>query len=421
MKFHLTSKLSDNIGYDEIGQLVATNVVLAREGEQQYYEHEVFDNGSYKIITVKRPWEVVKASAKSFEGKPFIYLHTDAHLDITLDNIKDFKKGHVQNVTEGKEMFEGKEVRVIKGDIVVDDKEIAEKIRKKEMRDVSCGYYFEIDPETLELTEIRGEHVALVPSGRAGISKIIDNKEIIKKGDKVHIRFNISDRDEVILGKALDGNFVIKEQVEGYPFFRLEGSNHLLDITRDEFTLLNKVSDHAMNEVLLIANDLTGYPGLALIKVEESDYPEFVVARAGHPDTFPKFVKGESAKFWARGHYFPAYNMTEEEAYDKALQEFKKQAKDIGKMRLFDHRLFTNNNDDMSWILIKADEVKVGNIISLPRSTRRYQVTDITENMNVLEFNVLQPESSREEVLIIEKDNEVDLLIHSKTKEPIEL
>ena len=178
-RFAFTSDISEHIKEDNIGQLILLDVVIAREGDQDYYESEVYESrkGSTKIITVKRPREVVYTSAPTFEGKPFIAIHTEDGVDINIDkfdNMKDHHSGHVQNVRPGIE----NDLGVLIADIVVNKKDTKEKIKSGEYREVSCGYFFEIDEKTNTLTSIAGEHVALVKKGRAGISKIKDKEGI---------------------------------------------------------------------------------------------------------------------------------------------------------------------------------------------------------------------------------------------------
>lgn len=159
------SRLSEHIVKDNIGQLICLAVPIARSGSQDYLEDEVNGNGSSRIIKLQRPWKVVKESAASFEGKPFLKLHPEE--DITVENIKEHQSGHVQNVRADDE----KEMLI--ADIVVTDPEVIELIVSKKMRDISCGYFYDLD-DNYTVTSILGEHVALVPEGRAGNTKILD-------------------------------------------------------------------------------------------------------------------------------------------------------------------------------------------------------------------------------------------------------
>lgn len=165
MNYIYESKLSEHIITDNIGQLICLDVPIARSGSQDYLEDEVNGNGSNRIVKLQRPWKVVKASAPSFEGKPFLKLHPDE--DITIANIKEHQVGHVQNVRANDQD------EMLIADIVVSDADIIELIKTKKMREISCGYFYDMD-DNYTVTSIVGEHVALVPEGRAGNTKILD-------------------------------------------------------------------------------------------------------------------------------------------------------------------------------------------------------------------------------------------------------
>lgn len=164
MKYVYETKLSEHIARDNIGQLICTDVPIARSGSQDYLEDEINGNGSTRIVKLQRPWQVVKESAPSFEGKPFIKGHPAD--DVTVENIKALQGGHVQNVRADDE----KEMLI--ADIVVSDPEMIELIETKKMRDISCGYFYSAEDHVV--TKIVGEHVALVEEGRAGNTRILD-------------------------------------------------------------------------------------------------------------------------------------------------------------------------------------------------------------------------------------------------------
>ena len=167
MKYFYETQLSEHIGKDNIGQLICKDVIIARSGDQVYLDGEVDGTGSTKKRTLHRPWKVVKASYASFEGKPFVKLHPDIGTDITIQNIDKFSVGHIQNVRAD----DDKEVLI--ADVIVNDPETIKAIESKQMRDVSCGYFYKLDDMDV-VTEIIGEHLALVPEGRAGIARIQD-------------------------------------------------------------------------------------------------------------------------------------------------------------------------------------------------------------------------------------------------------
>lgn len=226
MKYSYVTKLSDRIVRDNIGQLICVDVPIARSGSQDYLEDEVSGNGSSKIVKLQRPWDVVKESAPTFEGKPFLNGHSDE--DITIENVNQKRVGHVQNVRTD----DAQELLI--ADLIVSDPATIELIETKKMRDVSCGYFYELDGNVVK--KIIGEHVALVPTGRAGNARILDavkkpvdkfliEKEIkeLKIGDTVYLPMNrTEERDFVkIVNIVKNGNeyLVLTENNKSYDSF----------------------------------------------------------------------------------------------------------------------------------------------------------------------------------------------------------
>jgi hypothetical protein len=172
MKYSFDVKISEHIWEDTLGQLICLDAIIAREGFQEYYEDDILRNGSFKIVKVERPWNEVLKSAPTFEAKPIIIQHPDKNIDISVKNMKEYKVGHMQNVRPSE--FEG--VKVLIADLVFDDPEAIKKVKSGELRELSCGYFYEIDSDSMKQYDIKGEHLALVDQGRAGIAKIIDSK-----------------------------------------------------------------------------------------------------------------------------------------------------------------------------------------------------------------------------------------------------
>lgn len=147
------------------GFLICRNVPIARTGTQDYMGSEV-GKPDVNIVKVDRPEEEVfdPAAMASFEGKPF----TDDHPPVLLnpDNVGAYEKGHVQNVRRGSGEF----ADFLIADIHVHDAATIQAIRDGK-RQISCGYEVEYDENpdgTMTQRKIRGNHVALVPEGRAG-------------------------------------------------------------------------------------------------------------------------------------------------------------------------------------------------------------------------------------------------------------
>ena len=186
-------RLSDNISIDTNGQLIAHNVVIARTGTQQYYGREFTkDEPPNEIFNIDRLPKYVfdPEFIASFENAPFVHIHPND--DVTVDNYKQLAKGFVKDVTKGRMKLHGLDDRfydedgnnVLYADIVVTDKQTIDFIKgelKKEPKDreidVSCGYdaiYHKVADDRYVQIGQNGNHVALVPSGRAKVAKIRD-------------------------------------------------------------------------------------------------------------------------------------------------------------------------------------------------------------------------------------------------------
>lgn len=175
---YYASHISDNILDQGKGGIICLNVPLARTGWQTYLGKELGDEfcNEYKIgpedkIKVYRsPEEVLKPEAiASFETKTVTDNHPPDRTWVDGDNYKEFLRGHVQNVRKGSEKVDGEDVIV--GDLAVIDATLAKEILDKTKREISCGYDYKLKPRSdgnFEQIDIRGNHVAVVPSGRAG-------------------------------------------------------------------------------------------------------------------------------------------------------------------------------------------------------------------------------------------------------------
>lgn len=157
------SSISPNKVETAEGFLICRNVPIARIGSQDYLAHELqLDGDPNRMVKVNRYEADVfdKATVASFEGKPV----TDTHPDeaVSPDNYSKLAKGHAQNVR--------REGDFIVADLYINDASLIDEIQSGKKREVSCGYLcnYEPDGEDYKQTHIRGNHVAVVQSGRAG-------------------------------------------------------------------------------------------------------------------------------------------------------------------------------------------------------------------------------------------------------------
>ncbi len=145
------------------GYLVCRNVPIARTGAQEYMARELMLDGDPErpVVVDRRPEDVFEpAVLASFEGKPV----TDGHPpeNVGPENYAAYTKGHVQNVR--------REGDFIVADLYINDKALASDIQNGIKREVSCGYTCNYVPDGAGYRQerIRGNHVAVVPRGRAG-------------------------------------------------------------------------------------------------------------------------------------------------------------------------------------------------------------------------------------------------------------
>ncbi len=196
------SKISGNLSTSPEGFLICHNVPIARTGYQDYLGSELppgiqeeYSLDPQRVYKVYRSMDEVfsPATIASFEGKPF----TDNHPSemVTTQNVRMYSKGHIQNVRKG----DGEFKNMLVADIICTDEVTANEIKEKRKREVSCGYDYVMKkgPKGFEQTQIRGNHLALVESGRAGQKAAIQDNmpdAIIKQkkeGEKNIMKKNI--------------------------------------------------------------------------------------------------------------------------------------------------------------------------------------------------------------------------------------
>lgn len=165
------------------GFLICHDVPIARTGHQDYLARELhLDGDPDRVIPVRRdPADVFEAATlASFEGKSV----TDGHPpeNVSPENYAAYARGHAQNVRRSGDY--------ILADLYINDANLAEEVRRGVKREVSCGYLCTYDPEGAGYRQrnIRGNHVAVVPKGRAGAAVAIkDAAGEAEKGGKNHM------------------------------------------------------------------------------------------------------------------------------------------------------------------------------------------------------------------------------------------
>lgn len=167
------------------GYLICHDVPIARTGEMTYQASELqLDGSPDRLVRVKRYAEDVfeAAAVASFEGKEVTSGHPPE--SVCPDNYAAYAKGHVQNVR--------REGDYLVADLHIKDAALISDIKNRVVREVSCGYLCRYEPEGdgYRQRQIRGNHVAVVPRGRAGCEVAIqDAAENAGKGKKYMSKF----------------------------------------------------------------------------------------------------------------------------------------------------------------------------------------------------------------------------------------
>lgn len=211
------TRLSANISKTPEGYLICHNVPIARTGVQQYIGTEIGLDHSNIVKVYRLPEEVFNpATLASFEGKPL----TDNHPSglVSVDNVNALFKGVAQNVKRGS----GEDIEHMVSDLVLYDPTLINETENGNKREISCGYNCEYEPykDGYKQVNIRGNHIAVVPQGRAGQSIAIkDSNESIKRRKPMSKKSILSkmfavfakDAEPEEIEKALDA---ISEQTE---------------------------------------------------------------------------------------------------------------------------------------------------------------------------------------------------------------
>jgi uncharacterized protein len=180
----VADRISAHRAYTPEGYLVCLGVPIARTGYQTYKAEEIDKTGQLKLTGLvdvyRSPEEVFKQSAvKSFEGKSVVSPHPPQFLNPDNDSL--YAKGHAQNLRKGPHPETGEDVLL--GDLVIKDTTLIHQIEDGHRVEVSGGYTYdlkqaddEFSPRSrFEQHNICGNHVAIVPTGRAGSNiKVLD-------------------------------------------------------------------------------------------------------------------------------------------------------------------------------------------------------------------------------------------------------
>lgn len=185
-------KLSPNRIKNDKGQLIVLGCTFARTGKQKYHKSELdipVNPGDDEFIYLDRPIEEVSSPATiaSFEGAPLTDDHPDEDVKVGV-NWHTEAKGMAFNI---KFKFDSDTSGHLEADLIFTDSKVIDDVENHRINELSAGYNCDIDEETWTQRRIRGNHIAVVESARAGRVAYIRDKSFkknnkIKIGDKVY-------------------------------------------------------------------------------------------------------------------------------------------------------------------------------------------------------------------------------------------
>ena len=157
------ARISPHMTRTPEGFLICHDVPINRTGDQEYTAGELqLDGDPERVVVVHRYPEDVfdPAALASFEGKDITQGHPPENL--TPENQAAYSKGHIENVRRVGDNTVA--------DLYIKDPGLASDVENGVVREVSCGYLCDYvqDGAGYKQQRIRGNHVAVVPRGRAG-------------------------------------------------------------------------------------------------------------------------------------------------------------------------------------------------------------------------------------------------------------
>ncbi|EEM5878853.1 DUF2213 domain-containing protein, partial [Salmonella enterica] len=213
MKYFFNTRLGETRYQLADGSLLCRDVPIGRTGKQLYGAADLPNLKPDKfgeIVVTRSPEQVFHpATLASFEGMSITILHPeDENGNVRLVNPENWKElavGHLQNVRRGT----GDQADLMIADIIIKD-EYAIQLVEDGLRQVSCGYdaeYDQTEPGKAEQVDITGNHVALVPKGRAGNRCAIGDRDTManqKKSWWTRMRTAIKTGDSDTMNELLD-------------------------------------------------------------------------------------------------------------------------------------------------------------------------------------------------------------------------
>ncbi|WP_308539030.1 DUF2213 domain-containing protein [uncultured Pantoea sp.] len=174
MKYLFNTRLGETRYRLADGSLLCKDVPIGRTGSQLYSALDLpkLEPDSDGEIVVERTADEVFSpeTLASFEGMTVTILHPEDEEGnikfVDPENWRELAVGHLQNVRRGI----GSQSDLMIADLIIKDEEAIDYIENG-LREVSCGYDAEYQQTAIgkaKQYQITGNHVALVPNGRAG-------------------------------------------------------------------------------------------------------------------------------------------------------------------------------------------------------------------------------------------------------------
>jgi hypothetical protein len=232
------SKLSDNLTATDEGYLIAMNVPVARTGVQKYLPAEIplddaeqYAGPDGMVDVCREPEEVfAPAAIASFQGKPATDGHPGGDGLVDTSNEAYLQRGHMENVRRGI----GEYADNLVADIFLTDPMLIDAVKSGQKREVSCGYCCDWVPENGRIYQrnIRGNHIAVVPKGRAGSDVCIKDEQPPQAGERrkfmafknlkagifgLGVKQYVQDADPEDVGKLLGEAEPAKDEPTGDP------------------------------------------------------------------------------------------------------------------------------------------------------------------------------------------------------------
>jgi hypothetical protein len=162
------------------GGLLCKDVVVARSGPLRYLASELDLPGGEQPITVWRDPKEIKSRRflASVEGATVTDMHPNRFVDPQTFQI--YARGHAQNARVGPTDADGNVTAL--ADLFIVDDGLSQKVESGVVRDISIGYNLDVVKDELgrwTQKNLRCNHVAVVPTGRCGSTKILDAASVL--------------------------------------------------------------------------------------------------------------------------------------------------------------------------------------------------------------------------------------------------